>query len=84
MCRFSARQWNNCATCDFWTGQRQVNVLHQAADVAAQGEGLCRWHVRPQYATASCIRWQAWSKLSAEALDALGTYVSHIGAPAPV
>ena len=41
MARFTAREWKNCATCEFWVGPRDFNELLTAAEVDVRAEGVC-------------------------------------------
>ena len=65
MGRFSARQWQNCATCQFWTGHRKVNAQHSAAETDPSTVGTCTLTGREgrKYATNSCIGWRRWQAL---------------------
>ncbi len=65
MCRFNARQWKNCATCQFWIGPRTLDQLQQAAEADQMAQGSCALQKRPlrKYATNSCIGWRKWAAL---------------------
>ncbi len=63
MGKFTARQWQNCATCEFWRGPRELDAVQKAADLDPSAQGPC---VRngtqvKRYATSSCISWKAWT-----------------------
>jgi len=66
MCRFTTSDWKNCATCRFWTGPRELNDLHTAAETEATSFGDCTLDEkhRRHYATNSCIRWRAWTAIA--------------------
>ena len=63
--RFSVRQWQNCATRQFWDGCREWDQQQNAAvtDGMGRGECACKAKRRSKYATSSCTGWTAWSKL---------------------
>jgi len=65
MCIFAARDWKNCATCEYWVGPRTLDDRQQAAEADGMAVGACRLqkgHVR-KYATSSCYHWRRWSRL---------------------
>ncbi|KKL83560.1 hypothetical protein LCGC14_1973500 [marine sediment metagenome] len=72
MARFSAKCWQNCATCKFWAGPRDVSELMAAAEVDVGAEGACGVKVKKakSYATTSCIQWQRWGMLDPDSLGA--------------
>ena len=65
MARFSAKTWQNCATCQFWLGPRVLNARMVVAEVDEAAEGACtaRKQNPRRYATASCNGWQRWVPL---------------------
>jgi len=65
MGRFTAREWQNCATCQYWVGPRQLNQSLSAAEVDPAARGTCIFHQKcaHRYATTSCINWQVWGVL---------------------
>ena len=65
MARFSAKCWQNCATCEFWSGPRGVNALMAAAEVEAAARGVCGANGKDSksHATSSCIGWRKWGML---------------------
>ena len=67
MARFTAREWKNCATCEFWVGPRGFSELHTAAEVDVMAEGVCALNQKRlrRFATGSCIDWQRWEPLAA-------------------
>lgn len=61
---FSARDWKNCATCQFWNGPRQFVPLRLACKVDQSEVGSCaRRGDDRHYATNSCIGWRCWALL---------------------
>ena len=63
MAKFSARFWQNCATCEFWVGPRQFNAPMVAAEVDEKAEGACSGERKDSksYATTSCVGWRQWA-----------------------
>ena len=71
MARFSARNWNNCATCEFWLGSRRFNEYMIAAETDLEARGICSASGRgiSTYATASCVGWRKWATLAPKAIQ---------------
>ena len=64
MCMFSAKHWQNCATCQLWTGPREFNIERAAVHVEPDAMGACvRNATQSKYATSSCIAWRHWAML---------------------
>ena len=64
--RFSARQWHNCATCQFWCGPRDWDAHQNAVVTDGMECGECTSKDKPcrKYATNTCIAWTPWTQLT--------------------
>ncbi len=74
MARFSARTWQNCATCQFWLGPRTLNTTMVVAEVEESAGGTCtaKGIDSKSYATTSCIGWRRWLPLEPNMAAASG------------
>jgi hypothetical protein len=63
------KSFKNCAVCDFWGGNRQVDTFGQWVTVESSStKGKCLlqggpWKGQDTTASFSCNKWQAWGAL---------------------
>ena len=50
--------WKNCATCDFWGGERQASASGDSVTVDSSASGKCRgfWKGRGKYGNDKCAK----------------------------
>lgn len=62
--------WERCATCAYWTGNRETDTFGQRVYVdsaMSKGKCLCKgsgWTNREKQANASCNHFEKWESLS--------------------
>ena len=59
--------WKNCATCDFWLGQRKLDGDSVAVTVDSSTQGQCNgfWKGSRKTGNNKCSEWRKWSSLAA-------------------
>ncbi|GAG36330.1 unnamed protein product [marine sediment metagenome] len=68
MAKFSATFWQNCSTCNFWTGPREANEAHIVhVDQNARGSCEVKKKYAVRYPTNSCTSWKKWAALGSAA-----------------
>ena len=61
--------WKQCATCAYWTGNRETNIFGEWAKVdspMAKGKCMCQksgWRNQDKQANSSCASFQKWAVL---------------------
>lgn len=61
--------WNNCATCSYWLGERNVDSFVQNVEVSSsseRGKCLCKrsgWFRTEKQASMSCQSYDKWQPL---------------------
>ena len=61
--------WKHCATCAYWTGNRESNIFGEYSKVdspMAKGKCMCRgsgWTNQDRQASSSCQSFQKWTVL---------------------
>lgn len=63
------KSFKNCAVCNYWGGNRQVDTFGQRVTVdsfSTKGKCLLQggpWKGQDKQASATCNKWQAWGAL---------------------
>ena len=75
MARYSGIFWKNCATCDLWTGPREVEEATRTVQIDPAARGVCPSQAKNpvRYATSVCARWRQWASLASTAPGSLAT-----------
>ncbi len=60
--------WKNCATCDCWTGKRQVNAAGDTVAVDSSAVGTCTgfWEGSRKFGNDKCTEWTPWHELTGD------------------
>lgn len=69
MAQTYSKIFKNCATCDYWGGNRDVDTFGQRVTVdSAASKGKCLlqggpWKGQMRQASATCSKWKLWDAM---------------------